>query len=436
MGRRYKRHSYGIGIRMSHFALVDCNNFYVSCERLFNPKLEGRPVVVLSNNDGCIVARSAEAKLLGFKMGEPFFKIKDLCKQHGVVVYSSNYQIYGDLSQRIMRILSEMAPDIQIYSIDEAFLTYPIAMSTEEVFAHCAEIRRIIKKWVGIPTSIGIAPSKTLAKVANDLAKKDKTHGVFSLNSFSAQEAVLKKFPIEDVWGIGCNLKRKLNLLGVYTAWEFREMDPIFIKRQMGVVGERMLWELRGLSCLSLEEASPKKSISCSRSFSKVIMDLPDISEALSTFANTACIKLRQQNSCAKAICVYVEAVLDSKTGARSHHSTVVSFPMPTNDTPFVISAAKRGLAGLFCKGQRYKKCGIVLLDLIPEANVVPDLFLGGCSPKRQKLMKTVDGLNAHFGKNTLFFGAMGVNSNWKSRSEKRSLQFTTCWEELPLVRA
>jgi DNA polymerase V len=422
---------------MSHFVLVDCNNFYVSCERLFNPWLEGRPVIVLSNNDGCVVARSQEAKQFNIKMGEPFFKIKNFCKERDIIAYSSNYQIYGEISARVMNILSDQAPEIQIYSIDEAFLSYPTSMSAKEMWECCSALKKQIKKWVGIPTSLGIGPSKTLAKIANDLAKKDRTRGIFDLSSLSTQNDILNRFPVEDVWGIGSRTASKLHSLGIFTASEFRDMEPSVVRKKMGVVGERMLWELRGISCLPLEEESAaKKSISCSRSFGKTVTESSDIAEALATFINTASVKLRQQDSYAKAICIYLEAVLDIETGARSHTSNTTALPMPTNDTPKLISIAKQALKKIFCKGKSYKKCGIILLDLISESNVIPDLFLGGIDPKRKLLMETVDGINAQCGKNTLFYGAMGINPQWKMRSDKRSRFNISNWEDLPLAKA
>lgn len=433
MGHCHKCHSFSVGSMDSYFVLADCNNFYVSCERLFNPKLEGRPVIVLSNNDGCIVARSQEAKQLGFKMGEPYFKVKDFCRRMGVAVYSSNYQLYGDISQRVMCILSGMAEEIEIYSIDESFLQYfDIASDVLEV--NCCEIRRIVKKWTGIPISLGIAPTKTLAKVAADYAKKNKA-GVFNLSLPEIQKKILQDYPIEEIWGIGSRWKEKLYILGIRTAWEFREMDPVVIRRKMGVVGERMLWELRGISCLRLEEAVPKKSITCSRSFGKVVTESSELAEALSNYVNTACIKLRQQSSCAQAMCVFTESVFDSQTGARRYNSAAASFSMPTYDTPQIITKAKQCLMQLYRKGEQYKKCGIILLDLISEANIVPDLFLGGIDPKRSALMYAVDGINAKFGKNILFYGAMGVQQTWKMRSDKRSSYNTTSWKCLPIVK-
>lgn len=419
---------------MSYFILADCNNFYASCERVFNPKLEGCPIIVLSNNDGCVVARSQEAKKLGIKMGEPYFKIKDFCSRMRVQVYSSNYPLYGDLSQRIMNILGEATPEMEIYSIDEAFLKYPGYMTPDALFSKCIELKRLVKKWVGIPISLGIAPTKTLAKLANDYAKKEQSTGVFDISSPNLRKEILQKYPIEDVWGIGSAFRDKLRGLGVQTAWDFQEMDPLIVRRKMGVCGERILLELQGISCLALEEASPKKSISCSRSFGKVVIEASELAEALSTYVNTACIKLRRQRSCSKALCVYLEALNDEKLGTRRHYSLITSFSMPTNDTSKMITAAKSCLKKLFCEKERYKKCGVILLDLIPEEDIEADMFLGSIDTKRSAFMHTVDALNRHFGKNTLFFAAMGTNPLWQMRSDKRSRQFTTCWEDLAIV--
>lgn len=423
---------------MTYFVLVDCNNFYASCERLFNPRLEAHPVIVLSNNDGCVVARSQEAKKLGIAMGEPFFKIKDLCRQHGVAVHSSNYQLYGDLSQRVMQLLAEMAPGIQVYSIDEAFLNFPATMPIEEVIARCIEIRRTIKRWVGLPTSLGIAPTKTLAKVANDLAKKDRERGIFDLSRM--QEEVLQAFAVGDVWGVGGRSEDKLRMMGIDTAWKLREASPQAIRRKMGVVGERIVLELRGISCLPLTDVQPKKSIACSRSFGRKVNDPQELSEALSTYVASACLKLRQQACCAQALCVYLEAIVDPQRGTRQHYSTTLPLPLPTNDTPQLIQVAKWCLKKLFRKQELYKKCGVILLDLIPETAVVPDLF-DAIDPKRRRLAETVDALNARFGRNTLFYAAMGVYPKgvvpaWKVRSERRSSRYTTCWEELAVAKA
>lgn len=418
------------------YVLADCNNFFVSCERLFDPKLEGRPVIVLSNNDGCVVARSQEAKLLGIKMGDPYFKIKNFCLCMGIHVYSSNYKLYGDISRRIMDLLAQKAPDIEIYSIDEAFLKYPDWIPASELFTTCLELRKIIKKWVGIPISIGIAPTKTLAKVANNLAKKNRDTAVFDLSSPEVQKRVLQKYPIEDIWGIGRRLKEKLNKTGIYTAEDFCNRDPHWARKKMGVVGERMLWELRGVSCLELEDPVPKKSITCSRSFGRIVTEEIELAEALSTFVNTACIKLRAQRSCAKAMTIYLEAQVEPGQPTRYCFSTTVPFLQATSDTPQMITAAKECLKKIYQENERYKKCGIILLDLVPEESIMPDFFSEPVNPKRRILMRTMDALNAHYGKNTVLFGAMGLNPQWKAQSDHGSNFNLESWEHLPVAKA
>jgi DNA polymerase V len=420
---------------MSHFVLADCNNFYASCERLFNPKLEGKPVIVLSNNDGCVVARSQEAKKIGIKMGQPYFQIKDLCMMQRVAVFSSNYRLYGDLSERVMNVLSQATPEIEIYSIDEAFLQYPNSLPSELLLSECMDLRKKIKKWIGLPISLGIAPTKTLAKVANGIAKK-KPEGVFNLSAPDVQKMILQNYPIGDVWGIGSRLSERLRGAGIFTAWDFKEMDPLIIRKKMGVVGERMLWELRGVSCLQIEEPKRKQSITSSRSFGKVVSEKEEIAEALAAFVSTACVKLRSQGSSATAIFVFLEAILDGKLGTRRQYGMTQSFAFPTSDTPQMISAAKAILSKIFVPKERYKKCGVILLDLIANEHVIPDLFLGDFNPKRRALMDAVDALNAHFGKNTVFFGATGTNPQWKMRSDKRSKFNTSEWQALPIVKA
>lgn len=419
---------------MSHYILADCNNFYVSCERLFNPSLEKRPVIVLSNNDGCVVARSQESKQLGIKMGEPYFKIKDFCSRMRVAVYSSNFQLYGDISQRVMDILTQMAPELQVYSIDEAFLKYPASITPADLFAIALSLRRQIKRWVGIPISLGIAPTKTLSKVANDLAKKSP-QGVFSLCTPSERESILQSYPIGDVWGIGRALAERLHRRSIYTAADFVKMDAPIIRKSMGVVGERMLLELRGCSCLDLEEPAPKKSITTSRSFGRVVTEEDELAQALATFVNAACIKLRSQGSCVGALCIFLEAQIEPGVRDRRHYSFTHTFAQATNDTPQIIAAAKCSLKKIY-QPERYKKCGIILLDLIPEKNVAPDLFQAPLNPKRRALMDTFDAVNGRFGRNALFFAAMGLNAEWKMRSDRKSAYNTTSWEHLPVVKA
>lgn len=420
---------------MSYFVLADCNNFFVSCERLFNPRLEGRPVIVLSSNDGCAVSRSQEAKKLGIKMGDPYFKIKGLCERMKVFVYSSNYKLYGDISQRVMNVLLSVAEEIEIYSVDEAFLKFSESATEENRFQLCLEIKRKVKRWVGISVSMGIAPTKTLAKVANDLAKKDRTVGVFDLSSPSVQKTVLQDYPVGEIWGIGSRLRERLYALEIRTAWELREAEPALIRRKLGVVGERMLWELRGMSCLPLIEPSPKKNICFSRSFGRTVTDFDELAEALATYVSGACVKLRAQKSCASAITVFLEAVVDAKEGTRRHYGMTKSFSQPTNDTPQIIAAAKHCLKRMFFTSERYKKCGIILLDLISEELVLPDLFLGSMNPKRKKLMDAVDALNAHYGRNTIIYGASGVTRSWKTRLNRCSQHYTE-WQGLAVAWA
>lgn len=421
---------------MGYFAILDCNNFYASCERVFNPALEGKPIVVLSNNDGCVVARSNEAKQLKIEMGVPYFKIKDFCTYHKVHVFSSNYQLYGDLSQRVMDILMETGLEVEVYSIDEAFIKFPDAMPLEEAEAICHEIRGKIKKWVGLPTAIGLAPTKTLAKLANDKAKKSQ-HGVFNLCCPVAREGVLETYPIEDVWGIGRNNKVRLNRIGVYTVAQFCAQDAMLIRRHMGVVGERMLWELRGHSCLMLDnDECAKKSITCSRSFGTKIADEEQLAEALSTFANTACIKLRRQGSYAQGFCIFVETAVNPETGRGRYYSHGGRFSGATQDTSVVIAEAKKCLRQIFESKEVYRKCGIILLDFVQEGAVVADLFQPRPSLVRSLVMDTFDTVNAHFGRGSLFFGAMGTRNEWKMRSEKGSKQYTTSWSNLAVAKA
>ncbi len=309
-------------------------------------------------------------------------------------------------------------------------------MTAEQVFSHCLKIRQAIKKLVGIPTSIGIAPTKTLAKIATDFAKADTVKGVYDLSSHVLQEAVLKTFPIGDVLGIGSQWQSKLHAISIYTAWDLREAEPTLIRRRMGVVGERIVWELRGISCLPLEESKSKKSIACSRSFGKVVTDLETLSEALSTYVFTACVKLRNQGSCAQALNVYLETKVDAQTGLRQAYNTTVALPLPTNDTPQIIHAAKHCLSHLYREGQDYKKCGIVLLDLMPEDSVKTDFFMECRDPKRRRLAVTVDALNKRFGKHTVFYGAMGVDPQWKMTCDRRSRHYTTSWDELAIAKA
>lgn len=420
---------------MNYFVLADCNNFYVSCERIFNPKLENRPVIVLSQNDACIIARSQEAKDLGIQMGIPYFKVKDYCERAKIIVLSSNYQLYGDISERVMTVLSEFSPELEIYSIDEAFLKFPKTFTEEELYLKCLEMRRTVKKWIGIPISLGLAPTKTLAKLANSLAKKERT-GIFSLVPFEKREPILKARHIEEIWGIGKGLGQRLRSMSIFNAWDFSQLDSYLVRKKIGVVGERMLLELKGIPCLGLNIPKPKKSICFSRSFGKKITSLSELSEALATYTSKACIKLRAQKSLCSAIFIFLEYILHE--GDRIYWqclSSTETFRTPTNDSIEIIQIAKKGLAKVY-KENNFKKCGIVLLDLSSCENSNLDLFEKEMDPKRIRIMETIDSINSNFGKNTITFGSMGVHQRWKSRSENRSIHNTTSWKHLPIVKA
>jgi DNA polymerase V len=417
---------------LSLIALIDCNSFYVSCERLFNPHLENKPVVVLSNNDGCVVSCSAEAKQLGIHVGTPFFKIKHICQQHEVHVLSSNYQLYGDLSQRVMKMISQMMPEAEVYSIDEAFVKFPADVPATEVFVMCLQTQRTIKKHIGIPTSTGIAPTKTLAKVATKLAKQQD--GIFDLSSKGIQDDILTTFPVNDIWGIGSETTRKLHSLGIFTALEFRQADISFIRKHLGVGGERTLLELNGISCLPLEESQTRKSISSSRSFANDIYTLNELSEAISGHVASACEKLRQEELCAQEICVF--AIISSTLfEERKTVSFKKTFPQPTNDTPEMILEARACVHELFFPGAAYKKCGVTLLRITSEHQDIPDMLLQKPNSKKRSLGKLVDGINRKFGKNTIFYAATGTHPP-ETRCAHRSSRYTTSWDELCIVQA
>lgn len=427
---------------MNYCALVDCNNFYVSCERVFNPALEGRPVIVLSNNDGCVVARSQEAKRSGIDMGVPFFKISSLCSQKNVVVYSSNYELYGDLSDRVMSILSAEAPDCEIYSIDEAFLWFSNGEPSSEIYKKCVDIRRRIHQWVGIPTSIGIAPTKTLAKIATGVAKKrsreaktsSHQRAVVSLRSPDLWEPILKETPVREIWGVGPAFERRLLSLGIQTAYDLHNSDPMIIKKNFGITGERILWELHGISCLAFEEPKNNKSITCSRSFRQSVTDLSELTEALATHISSACEKLRQQGSCASAMYMYALTQIDPRTGTRHCDSTTIPFIIPTNHTPYIIGQAAARARHHMHQGTPYKKCGVIMMDLVSEEQIAPDLFEKDYTKKQRDSVHVVDAINARFGKNTVFYGATGIHPQWMMRCDHRSRRYTTCWDELAIA--
>jgi DNA polymerase V len=415
------------------FALVDCNNFYASCERVFAPNLKERAIVILSNNDGCIVARSNEAKSLGIPMGVPVFKQKAVIKKHNVAVFSSNYQLYGDISKRVMDSLGLFTPDMEVYSIDEAFLRLDY-LQPRNLYEYCKTIRKKVLQWTGIPVSIGIGPTKVLAKIANHVAKKQTDVGVFDIRCQQKQDAILKSLDVGKLWGIARSGSERLNSMGIYKASELRDASPPIIRKHLSVVGERILRELKGQSCIDLEAIQPKKNIMSSKSFGKPLTKKEPIEEALSNYAARACEKLRKQNSRTQAIYVFVQTNGFRETDRQYNNAITHTLTIPTSDTRTIIEAAKFCLSRIYKHGYRYKKTGIMLLDLIPTSLEQKQLFVDFDHRPGDHLMNIVDRVNKEQGPDTLFFGAQGVTREWKMRCGSRSPRYTTQWDELLTV--
>ncbi|MQG04257.1 MAG: Y-family DNA polymerase [SAR202 cluster bacterium] len=415
---------------MKKFILADCNNFYVSCERVFNPLLDKKPVVVLSNNDGCIVSRSDEAKKLGIPMGAPLYQQKDVIEKNKVSVFSSNYQFYGDMSDRVMESLEMLTPKLEIYSIDEAFIKTD-SVSFGDVFKDVINIRKKIIKWTGIPMSFGIAPTKTLSKIANHIAKKRTSEGVFDISENSVADDIMKKLPVEELWGISNKWGERLRHMGISTALQLKNSDAKFIRRHTSVVLERMIYELRGISCLNIESIKPKKNIMSSKSFGAPIGDIEPILEALSSYTARACEKLRKQNSKAGGIYVFIRTNPFQQKKPQHKNGYALNFDLPTSDTRSILHEARKLMRGLYKKGYKYHKCGIILLDLVPDSYKQTHFFSTNDSDEQNNFMKIVDRINNSMGPQTLFYLSQGIEKEWKMRSKNRSNRYTTKWSEL-----
>lgn len=418
---------------MKAFALVDCDAFYVSCERAFDPSLEGVPVAVLSNNDGCVIARSSEVKALGVEMGAPYFKVKRLLERHGARVFSSNYALYGDMSSRVMRVLATVARDVEVYSIDEAFLHLSPGRAAGE--AHAARER--VRQWTGIPTSIGIGQTKTLAKIATRFAKKCPEYaGVFDLMHRRDVDDVLALVEVQDVWGIGPRRTALLNERGIYTARDLRDAKDAWVRQRLTITGLRTVYELRGISCLPLEDVQPaKKGITCSRSFGAPVEAPQPLREALAAYAERAAEKLRGQGS----ICSTLTVFITTKPYGRGPHyasSHAATLPEPTAYTPALIQAVHRCLDRIYRSGYRYKKAGVMLTGIQPKDVQQVDLFARADHAQHKAVMEVVDEVNERFGRGTMFFAASGTRRDWAMRQVRRSKRYTTRWEDVPDVRA
>jgi DNA polymerase V len=426
---------------MVRLALVDCNNFFCSCERVFNPALNGVPVVVLSNNDGCIISRSEEAKTVGIPMGAPLHEQQEVIKKHGVRVFSSNYTLYGDMSARVMSILREEVPAIEVYSIDEAFLQLPSNFTEEDARA----LRAKVLRWTGIPVCIGIATTKLQAKLANRHAKKNKalTGGVFDLASYRDPDGIMAATPTDGLWGVGKNLAQRLRGMGVTTALEFKQADPAAIRKSMGVIGERLLRELNGIPCLALEEMPPdRKGVMASRSFGSPVEALGELEEALANHVARASEKIRGFGLLATRMEVFLETNRFKKEDPQYSRGIGITLDRPMHSSTELMSAARALLRQIYRPGYRYKKTGVQLLNLVSEDEYQPGLFDLDQSKARIDIDKIVDEINRRMGdrKNPVITRAsQGTNHSvkgWKMKAERHSPHYTTSWSELPEAKA
>ena len=411
------------------YGLIDCNNFYVSCERVFNPGINNQAVIVLSNNDGCVIARSNESKLLGLKMGDPYFKVRQFCKNHQVHVYSSNYALYADLSRRVMQIIQQHIQDVEIYSIDEAFVR--IETQEKNLYQFGLEIKDIIKQQVGIPVSIGFAPTKVLAKIANHIAKKRTQTHVFCLYKPIEIQQVLSTFLASDIWGVGEKTAEKLKKFGIISASELCQSSDQLIRRYFNINIQRIIIELRGIPCSDLSKPTNKKTIVASRSFGKKVKQVHELIEAISCHAARASEKLRQQNSFCSSAQIWLMAKIN---GENKYFNAVFKFSHPTQDSRVIIKSAVASLKTIYQSNAVYKKSGIMLLEL--NNNTQPDMFSNTTAVNdTNKAMEVMDNLNQKMGKNTIFIASQGVDRLWDMRRIYCSPRYTTCWDELLKVR-
>ena len=413
-------------------ALVDCNSFYVSCERLFKPKIQNKPVVVLSNNDGCVISRSNEAKALGIKMGEPYFKVKELIEKNKVYIFSSNYALYGDLSRRVMRILKTFSSKVEIYSIDEAFINLSF-LAEEDIESFGKEIRRKVLKWTGIPTSVGISSTKTLSKIANHIAKKEKT-GVMYLNKNIDEK--LKLFPIKDVWGVGKQLSKFYIQNGIDNAYKLKTASNTWVKKGTNVLGSRTAMELRGITCINLEiEQEKRKNCCVSRSFGQKVTSLEKLEEAIITYCLNAAEKIRSDNQLCKRLTVFIRTSPFNKN--RKYYSNVetIDLPIATNNSIELVKYAKNALKKIYKYGFFYQKVGIILSKL-KNVELETNLLTPLLEQKSKKLMKAIDCTNLKYGRHAISIANAGISKGWKMRREHSSKIDTASFDYLPKVTA
>jgi DNA polymerase V len=415
------------------FALVDCNNFYASCERVFNPSLKTRPVIVLSNNDGCVVALSAEAKKIGIPFASPYFKIRPLIEKHKIAVFSSNYTLYADMSHRVMTILASFSPEVEVYSVDEAFLS--LTGMKCNLYDYGREIRETVMKWTGLPVSVGIAHTKTLAKAAAHLAKKDPSCGGVLDMTMDDRSEYLKKINVGSIWGVGPKYAEKLNSRGIYTAADFITADDRWVRSHMTIVGLRTLMEMRGHSCMALDDApSPKKAIVSSRSFGESVESLESLRQSVSSYAARAAEKLRGEKGLAGVVTVFIMTNRfkdDPQYGA----SLSCELPEASSNTPVITRYALALLNRLYREGYRYKKAGVMLSGIVSSRDLQMNLFLGDRERGDSSLMETVDKVNRSRGSGTLFYASAGTDRPWSMRREFLSPAYTTRWEDFVVIK-
>jgi DNA polymerase V len=418
----------------TQLALVDCNNFYVSCERVFRPDLINTPMVVLSNNDGCVVSRSAEAKALGIKMGQPWFEVKKLAEEHGVLAMSSNYALYADLSNRVMNILADFSPHTEVYSIDECFVDLTgMANLTQLSY----EIHQRVRKWTGIPVCVGIGPTKTLAKLANFVAKKHpKSKGVFNYNHLTStqQEKILGQIEVSEVWGVGRKLTKKLEIHGIKTALDLRDAHLPTLRAEFGVMMARMQRELQGIACVELQDVVPaKQQIIASRSFGKTVKDVAVLKAAVSHFVANACTKLRAQDGQARVLQVFLQTNRFRTDLKQYNPNLAIPLPRPSNDSLLINQWAAWLVEKMWQPGYEYKKAGVMLSEITPTSVQQGDLL----EPEpiaNHKLMKAMDSLNTRYGRGTVKLSTEGMLKGWEMRQERISPCYTTDWHAMPCV--
>ena len=418
------------------FALIDCNNFYASCERVFQPHLNGKPLVILSNNDGCVIARSNEAKSLGIPMGAPAFKYKEIFQKNNVQIFSSNFTLYGDMSNRVMSIIARHVPDVEIYSIDEAFVKFS-GFSEDEANKKCKEIIETVIKWTGIPVSIGLAPTKSLAKVANRIAKKNspKTNGFYSISSNKKRLEALNNIPTGDIWGIGFQNEKKLSRINVKNGMDFINLPDKWVKKNMSIIGLKLKKELEGTPTLDIEEGKvDKKSITTTRSFEAEISTLDDLVERITTFSVVAAKKLRRQNSECNMICVFIRSNPFKQDSERYHFSLTGSLPFSTSSSIEISKFAVNLLKKIYSKNRLYKKAGIILMGLSPQSNHQFSLFDKDLE-KQKKLMKSIDNIDDKYGLYKVRLASQDQKRIWKMKRQKLSRNYTTEIDEVLIVR-